>query len=157
MLVTLLAWIVLTFVCWSWGHAFLEVFNPAKQKDLPHVSLVCFSGFAVVSALASLLSVFTKISSVIFLLFFILALLYTFVRKTGKLLQQNFLQAIKTPLPFLLLFLLGSLLVMVMSVWHIIHPDTVEYHAAIIGAIKDYGIIKGYANENIRYGLQSSW
>jgi len=58
--------------------------------------------------------------------------------------------------PFLLI-LVGTLVILTMSVWHINHPDTIEYHSIIIESIKDKKLENGGALQNLRYGLQSNW
>lgn len=157
MLITLLTWMVTSFVCWVWGHAFLNLLCSGSQKKLPHFSVVCFTGLAVLATVSTYISLFTKINDLVLIIVFALAILLLISKKWGIVLKQHLQQCLPTSFPFLLLLIVSSLLVLVMSVWHILHPDTVEYHAAIISSIKEQGLITGYANEHIRYGLQSNW
>lgn len=108
-------------------------------------------------ALASFASLLTRISLAVLLAVLVLCLFYHLYHRTSLEVWKSFSRSLVLPSPFLLLVITGSLLVLVMSTWHIIHPDTVEYHAAIIHSIKTKGLVQGYANENIRYGLQSTW
>jgi hypothetical protein len=157
MIATLAAWLVISFVCWAWGYAFLAFTNMAAAKPARPFSLVCLTGFAIIAAAASVVSLFSRVGVLLFLFFFVLSSALFLIRGAREALKQNLRTVFNLSPPFLLLFFISSLLVMVMSVWHIIHPDTVEYHAAIIKSVKDFGVIKGYANENVRYGLQSNW
>jgi hypothetical protein len=157
MIATLAAWLVISFVCWAWGYAFLAFTNKAADGPAKPFSLVCLTGFAIIAAAASVVSLFSRVGVLLFLFFFVLSSALFLIRGAREALIQNLRTVFNLSPPFLLLFFISSLLVMVMSVWHIIHPDTVEYHAAIIKSVKDFGVIKGYANENVRYGLQSNW
>lgn len=157
MLTTLLAWIIISIICWTWGNAILvfSFYKPHIEKL--HFSIVCLTGLSVLTIFNCYISLLTNLSSLIILALTILAVLFLTRRNKAKELKKNFLNSLPSGFSFLLLLIVSSLLVLVMSIWHIDHPDTVEYHAAIIKSIKEKGIITGYANENIRFGLQSNW
>src|SRR6185369_7074241 len=58
MLATLLAWLYITFLCWTWGIIFLQLTGKVTKDKivLPHFSIICIIGLATITIIAGLLS-----------------------------------------------------------------------------------------------------
>lgn len=158
MLLTILAWLYITAICWVFGFKFFQLLgNIADSIKSLHFGVVCMVGLAVLTAIGSYLSLITGLNTVLFhtaLLLLFVSLLFTIPKNALVHLRTFF--SWRSPILFAFVFV-SVLVVLIMSVWHIKHPDTVEYHSAIIESIKDNKIPKGFALQNLRYGLQSNW
>ena len=159
MLTTLLAWIFITFLCWTWGVLFLKMIRVAKTDlHLPHFSIICITGLSVITVFASILSLFIPLGEWWVQFLFIFPCLALFFKKDSPL----FFSALKKELQdlhFISIILLSAclLLILVMSSWTIIHPDTLGYHAQTIQWIERYKAIPGLVHLHVRFGYQGLW
>jgi len=161
MLITLLAWIYITLICWLWGmliiHS-LKRFTNEHEYILPHFSILCVLGLAGITCFGGILSLFIPLGGWLAHLI-ILTPSFLFFLKNPRLLVFRELKKQLTGLNWAVLFLLSAccLMTMVMSSWKIIHPDTLAYHAQIIQWIEKYKAVPGLVHLENRLGLQNYW
>ncbi len=160
MLATLLAWIYITVLCWMWGKLFLLAIKKIIKTDLqlPHFSIICITGLATITITAGILSLIIPLGSwwvqVLFIAPCVILFLkkdpqFSFNRLKSELLRFHLLSAVFLFACFLLL--------LVMSTWTIIHPDTLGYHAQTIQWIEKYKAVPGLVHLHFRFGLQGLW
>ncbi len=160
MLIILLAWIYISFLSWMWGILFLQFIKKitGNELQLQHFSLICISGLSVITIIASILSLFIPLGDWWVQFLFIIPCLVLFFKKDSP----AFFTALKKELQDLHLFsiiLLSAclLLILVMSSWTIIHPDTLGYHAQTIQWIEKYKAVPGLVHLHVRLGYQGLW
>lgn len=152
MIITLLAWIYITFLCWCWGSLLLRLIaRTSSGKNTFHFSIICFTGFAAITIAGAMLSLFLPLGSWIIQLILLLPVLLLVKR-----LQKPFFEVSIPPIPATLLMvcLIG---ILCMCAWTIIHPDTLGYHSQTIKWIEEYSVVPGLVNLNARYGYQGLW
>lgn len=160
MLTTLLAWIYITFLSWMWGILFLQTIKRITKTDwqLPHFSIVCITGLSAITFIAGMLSLVMPLGNWWVQFFFILPCLILFFKKNAP----YFFASVKKEISNLHLVssvLLFSclLLILVMSTWTIVHPDTLGYHAQTIQWIEKYKAVPGLVHLHVRFGYQGLW
>lgn len=158
MLITILAWIYITVICWIYGYKFCQLLGKtADAIDSMHFSINCLIGLSFLTTVGGYLSLFTGLNNIylhaVILLF---SVVFLFTIESSSL--RNIKNYLPRNSPFLIGFLIACIsVVLIMSVWHIKHPDTIDYHSVIIKSIKENRIERGLALQNLRYGLQSNW
>ncbi|HET9746490.1 MAG TPA: hypothetical protein VFP97_12305 [Chitinophagaceae bacterium] len=160
MLATLLAWLYISFLCWAWGILFLQlVRKTTKEASLfPHFSIVCLIGLSVITIIASTLSLFMPLGDWwIQFMFIIPASLIFFVKNV-----PYFFSSLRKELSLLhpsssVLLMSLLLLILVMSTWTIVHPDTLGYHAQTMQWIEKYKAVPGLVHLHVRFGYQGLW
>ncbi len=160
MLITLLAWIYLTLLCYTWGLLLLSLTNKfTKEKmDQPEFSFVCLLGLICITTIASLLSLFLPTGSLIVQLIVLIPAIIYFI--TGKMVLRikneiDLFASLKT-LPKLLFFCC-LVLILILSSTYILYLDSIGYHAQTIQWIKKYKAIPGLVHLHRRYGYQGLW
>ena len=160
MLITLLAWIYITFLCWMWGVLFLQFVKKIIKSELqfPHFSIICITGLSAITVIAGLLSLLIPLGEWWVQFLFILTCLVLFFKKD----PPAFFAVLKKEFQNLHLFsiiLLSAclLLILVMSTWTIVHPDTLGYHAQTIQWIEKYKAVPGLVHLHVRFGYQGMW
>jgi hypothetical protein len=143
-----------------WGLLFLQFIKKitGNELQLPHFSFICISGLSVMTVIAGILSLFIPLGSWWVQFLFILPCLILFFKKDSF----SFFAALKKEFQYLHLFsviLLSAclLLILVMSTWTIVHPDTLGYHAQTIQWIEKYKAIPGLVHLHVRFGYQGLW
>ncbi len=161
MLVTLLAWIFITFLCWTWGGLLLEWLKIIFRDNtfiLPHFSIICLAGFAAITVIAGILSLLMPLGGWQALLLISSPCLLLFFRKGNRGFYSRLKNQFTDLHPVVLFLLLASLvLILLMSTWKINHPDTLAYHAQTIQWIEKYRVIPGLVHLYTRYGYQGQW
>ncbi len=160
MLTTLLAWIYISFLSWMWGILFLQFLKKILKGELqlPHFSIICITGLSVITVIAGTLSLFISLGEWWVQFLFIIPCLVLFFTQPSP----AFFVALKKELQDLhsiSIILLSAclLLILVMSSWTIIHPDTLGYHAQTIQWIEKYKAVPGLVNLHARFGYQGLW
>lgn len=160
MLTTLLAWLYITFLCWTWGIlVFYFVQRATKDKwPLPHFSIICITGLSAITIVAGILSLLIPLGPWWVQFLFILPGLSVFFLKD----IPYFFSSLKRQFASLhvtsvILHVSLLVLILVMSTWTIVHPDTLGYHAQIIQWIEKYRAVPGLVHLHARFGLQSFW
>lgn len=160
MLATLLAWLYISFLCWAWGILFLQLVRKSTREAsiFPHFSIVCLIGLPVITIVASILSLFLPLGNWWIQFMFILpASLVFFVKNV-----PYFFSSLKKEFSLLHIsssVLLISLLLLIlgMSTWTIVHPDTLGYHAQTMQWIEKYKAVPGLVHLHVRFGYQGLW
>src|SRR5436190_10417355 len=160
MLITLLAWIYISFLSWMWGILFLQFIKKILKSKLqfPHFSIICIIGLSAITVIAGTLSLFIPLGKWWVQFLFIIPSLFLFFKKDSP----AFFTVLKKELQdlhFLSIILLFAclLLILVMSSWTIIHPDTLNYHAQTIQWIEKYKAVPGLVHLHVRFGYQGLW
>ena len=159
MLTILLAWIYITFLCWTWGILFLQMISVTKTRlHFPLFSIICITGLSAITVIAGLLSLFFPLGEWWVQFLFIIPCLVLFFQKNSP----AFFAALKKEfqdLHFISIILLSVclLLILVMSSWIVIHPDTLGYHAQTIQWIEKYKAVPGLVHLQVRFGYQGLW
>ncbi|MES1224404.1 MAG: hypothetical protein ABUT20_53410, partial [Bacteroidota bacterium] len=162
MLITLLAWIYISFLCRAWGLLLIKCLTGIYRNRINcnyGFSITCFIGLAFIATIAAIISLFTGLGSIaIQVLFFLPALCVYFFFGETVLHGQKLNTFIRNLHPAIS-FLLGASLLMIlaMSTYPINHPDTIAYHAQIIKWIEQYRAVPGLVHLNYLYGLQNNW
>lgn len=158
MITTVLAWIYITFLCWVWGRltytSFIALFKQQQPRS-PHFSFVCLAGFASITVFSAILSIFMPLGGWVMqlILIFPVVLLFSgkFKTTSGSISLMNFYP------PVLALFLSLLLMIITVSTWQIVHPDTLGYHSQTIQWIEEYKAVPGLVHLHDRYGYQGIW
>lgn len=161
MLLTLLTWIYITIICLTWGKLSVRLIagkQSLQSFNTMHWPIVCITGLATVGTLSFWLSVFIPIGLVAHLIILVPVILYHFSRQRIKDLYQQFLPGGKTR-SWLYYFLLASaiLLVLIITSYKIVHPDTLKYQGPAIRWMESYKAIPGIVHFNTRLAYQSWW
>ena len=160
MLISILAWIYITFLCWTWGILFWRSTRSIAGTEVttPHFSIVCLSGLSLITIVAGILSLFIPLGGWWVQFIFIIPALYVFFIKS----DQYFFSSLKRQFSLLqsssLILLLSLLLmILVMCSWTIVHPDTLGYHAQTMQWIEKYKAVPGLVHLHVRFGYQGLW
>lgn len=161
MLIYLLGMLYTTFICWSWGLAVWKLLqrNIGKgnlsQLTLPEQSLL---GMIAIIVTGTLLNFWIPLNGWAQQLTLFLIASISFLRFSGyQSIRSEFAYYQKLPLTSKLLLILSLGLVLVMSTWIIIHPDSLAYHFPLVRWSADHTVTPGLANLHIRFGYQSNW
>lgn len=160
MLATLLAWLYISFVCWSWGSLAFQIINKtaSEKNTLFDFSFVCLTGLVLITGIVSLLSIFFAIGDTwVQLIILVPALFIVFRRKSYTLLKNEIIAVKKFNLLPKILFITCLLFLLVISSTYITNLDTIGYHAQTIKWIEKYKAIPGLVHLHRRYGYQGLW
>jgi len=160
MLITLLAWIYITFLCWTWGILFLQSIIRITKTELefPHFSIVCITGLAAITVISGLLSLVIPLGNWWVQFFFIIPCIFLFFKKNTPFFFTSLKKEFSTlHIASVILLLACLLLILVMSSWMIVHPDTLGYHAQTIQWIEKYKAVPGLVHLHVRFGYQGLW
>lgn len=160
MIVTLIAWIYITCICYCWGKSVLQftekISHVHNGKNNIPFSIVCFTGLAAIGCVAGTASLFMPLGlwqlQIPLLLPCIPVLRKTFSEHS---LRINPFRSLHIAIGFLLGCII--ILILVMSTWTVTHPDSIDYHLQIIQWIEKYKPIPGLSHINLRLGLQNLW
>jgi hypothetical protein len=160
MLITLLAWFYISFLCWIWGITVLNLFKRVTGNEIviPHFGLICLTGLSGITIVAGFLSLFFPLGSLWTDLILLTPLLHILLSKKRN---EYFISQKKITegyhLLSVILFFTLSFLLLVMATWTVVHPDTLGYHAQTIQWIENYKAVPGLVHLHFRFGLQSFW
>lgn len=160
MLITLIAWVYISFLCWIWGRLVLRFIQKISGEEFfgYHFSMVCLTGLSAITVMAAIVSLFIPLGSWWVQLIFLAPGILLLLKKESP----GFFKTISSqfsglhPLSLVLL-LLCLLMVLVMSTWKIVHPDTLGYHAQTIQWIEKYRAVPGLVHLHVRLGYQGLW
>jgi hypothetical protein len=143
-----------------WGILTLQFTKKITKSELqfPHFSIICITGLSTITIIAGILSLFIPLGDWWVQFLFILPCLILFFKKDSP----AFFAALKKEFQdqhLLSIILLSAclLLILVMSTWTIIHPDTLGYHAQTIHWIEKYKAVPGLVHLHVRFGYQGLW
>ncbi len=159
MLISLIVWTYLSILCLIWGHLFLWI-TRAIGVDTPplHPALLCFTGLAVISTVALGLSILAPLDWKSHALLILGAILHLLQKQKRDGIQRTLATLFRnySPLQFGLLAIC-ILMVLVVSLYPITHPDTLNYHARTILLFQRYGSVPGIVDLQRELGFQSAW
>lgn len=158
MIITLLAWLYITTLCWMWGTMLLGYFKKISRQEgiIPiHFCITCLTGLAGITVFSSFLSLFIALDGLLVQLLIIFPCISLFFLKPSFPILKDHLSGLH--IVSVLLLCICALLLLLMSTWTVTNEDTLAYHAQIIQWIEKYRAVPGIAHLHTRYGLQSSW
>src|SRR5438105_674329 len=143
MLFSLLAWIYISFICWTCGCFTVSILrNISREKTgkRPSFSIICFIGLASLSIILSYLSLFIPLGDWHIHLFVLIASLLYWTKLKIRILFFDQFKSIFRSLNgnIIFLFAIAAFLILLMGSWTINHPDTLNYHAQNIQWIEKY-------------------
>jgi hypothetical protein len=143
-----------------WGIFFLQFIKKITKSELqlPRFSIICITGLSVITVIAGILSLLIPLGEWWIQFLFIIPCLVLFFKNDSP----AFFAALKKELQdlhFISIILISAclLLILVMSSWTIIHPDTLGYHAQTIQWIEKYKAVPGLVHLHVRFGYQGLW
>lgn len=158
MLLTVLACIYISVLCWAWGWLFSFLITKISGKPGEHFfSFTCLTGLCFILIVSGILSLFLPLGSFFVQFFFCLPAGIVLARVFKKEFVPSIRQGLNLHPMAIFLLLVSLLVILVMSSWKIIHPDTLGYHAQLIQWAEKHKAIPGLVHLNTRYGLQSYW
>lgn len=160
MIATVIAWFYISLLCWLWGTLIIILFKKTANEPgfvMPHFSILCMAGLAGITAFAGILSLFIPLGTWVVQLVIAVPCLYLFtkqgVHRAIELKKQ--MKGLHPAIFFLLI--VSCLMVLVISSWKIIHPDTLAYHSQVIQWMEKYKVVPGLVHLEQRLGLQNYW
>lgn len=158
MIITIIAWIYITCICYGWGQLIFrsaqKITATGKHYTAPF-SVICFTGLAAIAGVSGIVSIFLPLGIWQLQLFLILPCLPLFYRMVeGR--RPSF--SFRSLHPVVILLLICSFsIVLIMSTWTISHPDSIVYHIQMIQWSEKYRVIPGLAHLDIHLGFQNLW
>ena len=160
MLFILLAWIYITFLCWTWGILFLHGIKKLSKdvNAFPPFSITCITGLSIITIIAGILSLFIPLGEWWVQFVFILPALSVYFIKDIPWFFSSLRKEFSLLSNISLIFLCSVLLlILLMSSWTIVHPDTLGYHAQTMQWIEKYKAVPGLVHLHVRFGYQGMW
>ncbi len=161
MLIILIVWIYATFLLWSFGVAYQRIIEKifSEQKDIsPYLTL--WNGILFITVILSIISIFSKITYELSLVFFACSVLYiifdfSYVKDKFK----SIIQRLKGISPFVYvvftLFFIATLFQS--SLPGTIYNDTLIYHHQTVKWINNYSVVPGLGNLFPQLAFNSHW
>lgn len=159
MLVTVIIWAYLTFICLAYGIGGMVLIRRfLSGKDMPSVSMpvMLTLGLGVTAWISSLLSLFMKLGLAAHILILAGAVLILFFQHSEVKHQLRFALQRKHWMVWILAGL-TFLTTLLYAVKPPNNPDTTLYHAQAIHWIEEYPAIPGLGNLEPRLGTNSNW
>ncbi|WEK35553.1 MAG: hypothetical protein P0Y53_23965 [Candidatus Pseudobacter hemicellulosilyticus] len=161
MLLTLLAWLYITWNCFAWGHL---LFRLAGRRFLlpdraPDPGITCLTGLLTIGMLASWASLFTALDGFPHAIVLGGTIGWTLGRTNRRFLRDSILP-LKTAVsswPIGALLAACLLLVLVISSYEIKHPDTLIYHAQAIHWMETYKAVPGLVHLDSMMAMANLW
>jgi hypothetical protein len=160
MLLTLLCWAYITFVCHVWGNIILipVLKKSSNASEDPELPVLCLTGMAAIGIIALWFSIFLPLALPVHICILAPAIVYVLIPKNRKRLYTQFTTSIRHFSPLLLLLLCSCIiLILFISTWSIHHPDTLAYHAQSILSMELYKPIPGLVHLNHMLAVSSMW
>jgi len=160
MLIALFMWIYITGVCFTWGIIICRLLISRKlffPIELPHFSLICLTGMAVAGTIALYVSIFLPLNLYTHLFILLPALLCWLITPLRSKMFFQFRKAFSfSGLP-LAIFGMAIMMVLVISTYKIIHPDTLSYHVQSIIWFETFKAVPGTVHIDLELAFQSLW
>ncbi len=158
MIATLLVWIYILVLSYSWGTIFLNLTYKRHLDDHQHnihFSIVCLAGISIIGTICGILSLVMPLGNWFVHLLVLLPCLKVIPGSIYKLK----IKLLFAGYPIILKLLMATFIaiILLMTTWVIEHPDTVSYQVQITKWIEEYGTVPGIANINTRFGYQNIW
>ncbi len=155
MIVALVIWGYMIALCYIYGLGSIKFLQKILQSNfdttLPF-PIIVIVGMAIITTLASYLSLVIPISELASFILLAGAVLILILERTIISFQIQ-------PRPFLVwsIIIISSLVILGYSTGAPLNPDTALYHAQVIRWTETYRVVPGLANLNYRLAENSSW
>ncbi len=161
MLMSVFAWVLISFICFTWGFITCRVISlkqPIDTIPFPSFSIICLAGLAVSGVIGLYISIWFPLNHIVQLLFAIPPVICWLIPAYRLEMTKIIIQAFRFPSRIaLLLFILCILMILVISSHYIIHPDTLAYHLQSIIWFENFKAVPGIVHINHLLGFQSLW
>ncbi len=161
MLIILIVWIYATFLLWSFGVAYQRIIEKifSEQKDIsPYLTL--WNGILFITVILSVISIFSKITYELSLVFFACSVLYiifdfSYVKDKFK----SIIQRLKGISPFVYVVFLVFIIITLYqsSLSSLLLADSGGYHHPAVEWINNYSVVPGLGNLHHRLAFNSHW
>src|SRR5688572_32241089 len=137
MLEILIAFIYSSLLCMLWGEAGIRQLRKAVEEDgeiMLHPAITALTGLVFIGIVLQVVSLFMGLGGwVIQILMLAVPMSYFLLSKQRLHFTSQLKKSVAELLPIGWLFLIaGSLYVLLIGAWVIIHPDTIAYHLPIM-------------------------
>lgn len=160
MLLTLLVWIYITILSLVWGNIFLFTCKRLLKSDSVDIApvIICFTGLATTGILTLYFSLFIPLGATVHLCLLIPAIVFLLFRNNRIILAIQLRQLVTSySIGTACLLIAGICMLLAISSYTIIHPDTMAYHAQAIKWMETYKAVPGLVHMDMRLGFQSWW
>ncbi len=151
MLEIIIQLILVSFIGLGFGLYFSSIFKINFHNPIRYF----YFGLFWIAIIERIISFYHPINAIIFFLFLLIATLFLFINrvKVGEISNQ----IIKLSKENKVLIIFISIFVVYFSSLSSVSYDEGLYHAGFISWVNKYSIVKGLANLEIRFGLNSNW
>lgn len=162
MLLIFLNWIFITVISFIFGYAFVQVFKffiEEEDKSPVNFSILVILGLIALTAITSVITLFSKIGLVINILVIVIAIQYAIINYRGiaKYLSFYYIE-VKKANPWLkLLFFFSFLLALIYSASPSQNHDDGMYYMQTIKWIENYAVVPGLGNIHGKLAFNSNW
>jgi len=162
MLITLILWLYIGFVCLSYGvlsWKFFTKINLITQKEVPSVFVLVLSGMSVLTTLIGFISIFSKIYLAVHLCLSGLALAAILIdwQLYKQIIVQHFSSFKARGRLYQIVSITFFLCLLLLSVADPTHTDTGQYHIQTIKWIESYPAVPGLGNLFGRFAYNPSF
>jgi len=161
MIIVFLVWVLVFTICMVIGYSFFQfvhrVQKGAFDKDFSSLDRCFFAGFAILSALSGILSIFfpVGIKFLCLVVISVIALCVLNYKGISALIKGSFSKLTKIKKEEVAFFFLILLFVLMGAVQKITWLDTQAYHAQNIQWIQKYAVVPGLGNLHDRFAFNS--
>jgi hypothetical protein len=159
MLIMLLAWMYISFICLIWGNMLLDGMKKIAGLQISYeVPVICMAGLSITGTLALYLSLFVPLDWKPHLVVILPAIIYCFLPdKRTQVLEQINSVIHSFAVPGYCLLAIGFLMLLAIGSYNITHLDTLNYHAQSIQWLERYKAVPGLVHLKLQLGFQSLW
>ncbi len=161
MLIILIVWIYATFLLWSFGVAYQRIIEKvfSEQKDIsPYLTL--WNGILFITVILSVISIFSKITYELSLVFFACSVLYiifdfSYVKDKFK----SIIHTLKEISPFVYVVFLVFIIIILYqsSLSSLLLSDSGYYHHPTVEWINNYSVVPGLGNLSLLFSYNFHW
>lgn len=160
MLIILLSWIYILFVSFVYGHALINLLGSIiKKQPKTGFAVHVISGFAVLTAFSSYISLFLRIGLEVNLVVLLLVFVYIFLQlKKLKPLFFNYIHYLQqSPRSFYVIALAAITIGLIISASPNARYDDGLYYRQAIKWIEEYPAVAGLGNLHLKFSFNSGW
>ena len=151
MLEIIIQLILVSFIGLGFGLYFSSIFKISFNNPIRYF----YFGLFWIAIIERMISFFHPINAIVFFLFFLTAVVFLFLKKVKAVEIFSQIKSVFNANKALVVF--AGVFVVYFSSLSSVSYDEGMYHAGFISWVNKYSIVKGLANLEIRFGLNSNW
>lgn len=152
----ILSWIVIFFLAFSFGNAFIEFAAPGAYKGTFKLDIYVVCGLMILNVFAQVYSLFAGVGKDAFLIVAFIAIVWCVWKH--KQLTRLVLHGFHSIKWWKLCVCI--IVILIVGLWTLVSPtfvDTYLYHAQAIRWIEEYGVVPGLGNLHNRFAYNSAF